>query len=715
MKRFHPATSLFTLALTVLLLAPALFADAVPPAAGQAFPGKSANPDVAAVFDAILHRRAGNLQSLLEKNPILANSQDSVGQTPLLWSIILDNKEAASVLLANDADADGADQHGKTPLHEAVSRNSRGIADLLLQHGAHDRTTPLFNLIAQGETGAVAVLLRQQPALVNAGSMDDLPIIAPATSGATGQDMENRVVRPPRVTVNFFPEMTPLGAAIYWKRKDVVQLLVKQGANLKALNRVGEMPLHQAIKTCDVELAAFLLDAGADPNAPTQPGLLLRPFTSVTPMQVAAAYCGRDMLALLADHGANVNVRTVPDFNQVNDRVFGGTPLQIEIMRHNAEATLFLIEKGADISGVNSQGLTNLQQAARWGQKDVVAALLARGAAINERNAKGETALVLALKWYGSWNGNHDGVADLLIWRGADVNIPDEAGQTPLFHAVRENITWIVQLLLDKGADVNVTDKAGRNALRGNLQDQSSKAHLDIVSLLQQHGAKPDNGSALFEAVGRNDAARVTALLQADPGIVNARNDSMGTPLDEAVQNHNAKLAALLIAHGADVNARMDLGYTPLHSAAAVDMAALLLQNKANLEATNDAGATPLHWAVRSGRADLVAFLLNQGANVKARDTQQKTPLHCAAAWAGPVKILDLLIDKGADVKARDWADWTPLHHAAYEGRADAVVLLLKCGADPNAKDDQGWTPLHWAMQREHNDIVALLREHGGQ
>ncbi|MFN4241559.1 MAG: ankyrin repeat domain-containing protein [Erythrobacter cryptus] len=84
--------------------------------------------------------------------------------------------------------------------------------------------------------------------------------------------------------------------------------------------------------------------------------------------------------------------------------------------------------------------------------------LLENGADPNIRNRKGITPLQLAVAL-----GFVDG-AEILIKRGANVNISDQTGETPLIAAVHARNVPMVRLLLDKGADPDRPDNSGRSA-----------------------------------------------------------------------------------------------------------------------------------------------------------------------------------------------------------------------------------------------------------
>ena len=85
--------------------------------------------------------------------------------------------------------------------------------------------------------------------------------------------------------------------------------------------------------------------------------------------------------------------------------------------------------------------------------------LAARGANVNVRNAKGETPLQLA-----SNMGFVDGLEALLAL-GAKVDEPNQTGETPLIAAVHRKDATMARLLLKAGADYKRSDNSGRSAL----------------------------------------------------------------------------------------------------------------------------------------------------------------------------------------------------------------------------------------------------------
>lgn len=126
--------------------------------------------------------------------------------------------------------------------------------------------------------------------------------------------------------------------------------------------------------------------------------------------------------------------------------------------------------------------LWSLHDAALDGNVNGIRDALAAGADINGVTDKGQTALLLALGPHGSGDA-----AAYLISRGADVNLADNGGNTPLMTAAMWVSLPSVRLLLDRGARVNAQAADGVTApmLVGNAGPES----VAVLSLLLDRGA----------------------------------------------------------------------------------------------------------------------------------------------------------------------------------------------------------------------------------
>jgi uncharacterized protein len=213
-----------------------------------------------------------------------------------------------------------------------------------------------------------------------------------------------------------------------------------------------------------------------------------------------------------------------------------------------------------------------------------------------------------------------------------------------------------------------------------------------------------------LEAVKKGDRATVDRMLDADPSLASAKDES-GT-------------SAVLLAHyhgKPDVAAAL-LSRTPaldvFEAATAGDakrVAALVDADRSLTDAVARDGYSPLGLAAFFKRRDVVRVLLERGAkpSVPSRD-QGFTPLHSAVATdAGEAihEIVRLLLDAGADPNAKSREGGTPLHSAAFTGDLEIAELLLAYGADPTATDPKGHTPLDIARDRRKVEVAALLQQ----
>src|SRR5260370_41744778 len=100
---------------------------------------------------------------------------------------------------------------------------------------------------------------------------------------------------------------------------------------------------------------------------------------------------------------------------------------------------------------------------------------------------------------------------------------------------------------------------------------------------------------------GESDISLARQTLQANPGLLNKSQDSLGnTALHVAAGNAWSDLVDLLIESGANVQARNIMGDTPLHTAAHysnTQAANALLTHGANINEHDNDGETPLMYA----------------------------------------------------------------------------------------------------------------------
>ena len=296
-----------------------------------------------------------------------------------------------------------------------------------------------------------------------------------------------------------------------------------------------------------------------------------------------------------------------------------------------------------------------------------------------------------------------------LINRGADPNLRNWRGETPLHRAAIRNPDLDVhRALIDAGADVNARDDTG--------------------------------ATALHRAAGQPSPGRADLLIEAGADV-NARDKGGSTPLHEAAGKGLDAGAKTLLKHGADPNAPDNDGRTPLHLAYAAerqDMVNRLLEAGANLEARDQEGRVPIqHLPADDPRGeheqeqrandsneirdmDNLPHRLRTGPEeyeriqnaVNPADPEGRTPLHRAAENESVLGVRKWL-QAGADPNTADREGVTPLHLAVQSDSPETVHYLLEAKADPNAADKDGATPLHYAARNRSPDVTQRLLDAG--
>ena len=190
-----------------------------------------------------------------------------------------------------------------------------------------------------------------------------------------------------------------------------------------------------------------------------------------------------------------------------------------------------------------------------------------------------------------------------------NINFLDDTGATALHHAASGGYNDIVQLLLTKGASIEVADKDNSTP----LHRAALHGHTSTVKLLLSKGASievtdVDNNTLLHRAALDGHTSIVELLLSKGASI-EATNKYLNTPLHHASLNGHTSTVELLLSKGASIEVVNKDNDTPLHHAAFeghTSTVGLLLSKGASIEVVNKDNNTPLHHAARNGYASIV-------------------------------------------------------------------------------------------------------------
>ena len=223
--------------------------------------------------------------------------------------------------------------------------------------------------------------------------------------------------------------------------------LLDGGASVDARDRLGARPLSHAARPGHLEMVDLLLQRGAPINA--------RDLAGATALYVAAERGQTAVVQRLIDKGADADLRGRSGTSPVAAAAFAG----------KTQIVKMLLAHGADGRTADDTGKPPIIYAAASGQLDILKQLLAQDIDINARYANDLTLLMWA-------SGPDDGVPEAqaleivsyLIDAGAHIDDRDARGRTALMIAAEGNHPEIAKLLLAHGADPALKDKAGKRA-----------------------------------------------------------------------------------------------------------------------------------------------------------------------------------------------------------------------------------------------------------
>ena len=430
------------------------------------------------------------------------NAAERDGTTALHWAARASDSETVAVLLQQGAKATAVNRYNVTPIGLAATNGSAGIVRMLLDAGAApDAANP------EGETALMTA--------ARAGSIDTTTLLASRGANVNARESwfgETALMWAAAENhADMVRTLATLGARIN-ARSTVVDApeleFPKSGGPNMPFARGGWSALMYAAREGAIDAARALVDLKADVNLVALPQTTdvaltdeirqgIDAHTGTTALVYAIINAHFDLAAMLVEHGADPNIadytgmtalyaavewntlqwvqsRPAPIWRDTLD----GAGLVKVLLKHGANPNAALklappkisLDPGATLNF--GAGATPLMRAARTNDVAVMRLLLEVGADPNATLPDGTTVLMIAAgQGLGPPRGD-----------GPRIRVPSEAGAVEA-----------VTLLLDRGVPINTTNKAGNTALHGSLSRGNA-----VVKLLLDRGAKIVKNNAGF-------------------------------------------------------------------------------------------------------------------------------------------------------------------------------------------------------------------------
>jgi uncharacterized protein len=382
------------------------------------------------------------------------------GSTPLHWAVRHDDVKTANSLISGGANVNAANRYGVTPLSLACITGNAAMIESLLTAGADPNAAlpggeaPLMTAARTGKVDALRVLLRDGANANFAESRRGQTALMWATAEGNTAVAEELIEHGADVHAHTKGGLTPLLFAVREGRIDTVRSLLQHGADVNETWKAGRgtgvsgiSAMGLAVANAHYELAAMMLDAGADPNASAQGWTALHQITWVRKPgkgdndpapEGSGNMSSLDFVRKLVAKGANVNARMTRQGNpgRTTFNMIGATPFIMAARTADAPLMRLLAVLGANPLLPNADNSAPILAAAGLGTYSP------------GEDPGTETEVLEAVK--------------VALELGGDVNSVDNNGETAIHAAAYKEVPSVAQFLVDHGAKIEVWNKKNK-------------------------------------------------------------------------------------------------------------------------------------------------------------------------------------------------------------------------------------------------------------
>ena len=582
----------------------------------------------------------------------------ALGQT-LFEAVESSDQKRVELLLSKGANLSERDANGRSILHLAASRGDDSIIELLVKAGAKvdvtdgKRDTPLM------------VALRE--------SREECCLPLMTTTTVRKRDKEGS---------------TPLHTIISRGFKKALVKALQCKAVLDRKDRGGKSAYVLALETKDRQVIDIVYTHLAKRS--------VGDFRARHPLHHAAGEEPLAIVSLLIAAGFSVDER--------DDE--GLTPLAHAIKNGRINMACHLVALGANVLAKDIRGntlvhLANEEPSPKIGQRGnsltkVLEWVLCQGLSIDEKNEKGQTALLRRV-----WMGAHtNAIIDPYLIHGAQLDTRDLAGNNLLHVCLYDKMA---QYLVSKGLDVNEENSEGLTPLQ---IAQRECRQLSLINFLRSSGSRPLALPEVMAAVTEGNLAELRKVLTCGADVDEADPDGV-TALMVAAYNGNSEMVRLLLRAKASVTC--EARRLPNHLGPWDSPNCRWYQETS---CGSKAGMSALHIASAKGFLEIVELLVESGAPLDRTPRTVGTPL-AIAARLGHEKIVQLLIDSGSPFNSNYESD--PLNWAIQGGQVEVVKMLIAAGVSIRSGPHARTSSLDVAVQSNMTEIARTLVEGGAQ